>query len=342
MKRAALCVGVNRYSDPGIKALEFAEPDATELYAFFKRTAGYDDVRFLMAPEADQVLDYAREMVTALGPGDLFVFFFAGHGYEFQHRHLLLCPKARLARLEYFHQTVPVDLLKNETGLTGADRVFVLDACRTDLLKSRGGPCGLRGAEGLREIVTEPAATETGALTLLCSCDEGQQAQEVAQLKQGLFSRALIEELEEAAQVRAALRLDDRLESALRERMSQLAERFGLPGQQRPWIKRSGEVPVLLEGGVKAAATPSSTPGAVQVGPGLKGWLSSDIVKCPVCGRRNAEEETFQCRRCGRDYLCERHLDEEENCCRECADKVAEEKAARARAEAEAMEQAER
>jgi len=159
IKRTALCV--NWYRDPGINGLQFAEADATELYAFFKRSAGYDEVRHLMAPEADQVLDCAREMAAGLEAGDLFVFFFAGHGYEFQGRHLLLSRKARVSRLHFFHQTVPVDLLKEETQQAGVDRVFVLDACRTDLLKDRGGASGLRGAQGLRDLLTAPCTNST-------------------------------------------------------------------------------------------------------------------------------------------------------------------------------------
>ena len=51
MKRTALFVGVNRYEDPEINPLQFAESDATELYAFFKHRAGYDDVRNLLRPD---------------------------------------------------------------------------------------------------------------------------------------------------------------------------------------------------------------------------------------------------------------------------------------------------
>jgi ankyrin repeat protein len=39
---------------------------------------------------------------------------------------------------------------------------------------------------------------------------------------------------------------------------------------------------------------------------------------CPICGLRNQEKDTFQCRICGREYLCRDHLDKDLRCCEEC------------------------
>ena len=45
------------------------------------------------------------------------------------------------------------------------------------------------------------------------------------------------------------------------------------------------------------------------------------LVKCPKCGRRSSEAETFDCQGpCGREHLCPRHFDEELDLCRDCAD----------------------
>ena len=46
----------------------------------------------------------------------------------------------------------------------------------------------------------------------------------------------------------------------------------------------------------------------------------SSLVKCPRCGRRNAESSTFDCQGgCERQHLCERHFDEEYEVCQDCA-----------------------
>jgi hypothetical protein len=263
MKQTALLVGINRYEDDSIVNLAYAEQDALELYAFLKRTALYDEVRHLPASEADEdrILNAATHLTDHLRPGDLFVFYFAGHGVQYHGRHLLLCPQVRFHRLEFGHHTVPVDLLKKETARSGVSRVFVLDACRGNLLATREGtPQGFQGARGLRDIVSASPPQE-GPLSILCSCDEGRQAQEVPRLEQGLFSRALLEEFESAARDGGELKLDDHLEQALRERMSRLARDHDLPLlDQRPWIQRSGEAPALLSGRRKEASTPDPSP----------------------------------------------------------------------------------
>ena len=267
MKQAALLVGINRYEDDSIVNLAYAEQDALELYAFLKRTALYDEVHHVPASEAneDRILDAAARLTKHLRPGDLFLFYFAGHGVQHHGRHLLLCPQVRFHRLEFGHHTVPVDLLKRETGRPGVSRVFVLDACRGNLLAGREGPAqGFRGVRGLRDIVSSSPPQE-GPLSILCSCDEGRQAQELPRLEQGLFSRALLEEFESAARGGGELRLDDRLEQALCERMSRLARDHDLPLlDQRPWIQRSGEAPALLCGRHKELPAPDLLP--VQAG----------------------------------------------------------------------------
>jgi len=199
MKRSALFIGVNHYQDPEISNLEYAESDATELYALFKHKAGYDDVVSLLSPDSDELLDTACRMVSNLGKGDLFLLFFAGHGYVYDSKYLLLCSKAYYSRLEYLYHTVALEMLKNETYKSGLHRVFILDACRSNLLKGERGTAnsGLRDVTAIKRIATVDES-DTGSLAILCSCDEGQQSREIKDLRQGIFSRALMEELSES------------------------------------------------------------------------------------------------------------------------------------------------
>ncbi len=246
MKRAALFVGVNRYEDPEITSLEYAENDATELYAFFKHRAGYDDVRHLLSPDSDKILDTASDMLQRLGPEDLFLFFFAGHGVEHGGRHLLLCPKVRYSRLKYHPDAVPLDLLKQETSMGGVNRILILDACRTDLLKGRRSlGQGMRDVQCLRTMVAQSSPSQ-GSLAILCSCDEGQQAQELHQLGQGLFTQVLLDMFESSERGRLSLSLGDEFEERLVAGMRNLARNAGMGATQRPWIQKSGTVPAIL------------------------------------------------------------------------------------------------
>jgi len=77
-----------------------------------------------------------------------------------------------------------------------------------------------------------------------------------------------------------------------------------MPSNQRPWIKRSGGVPVLLRG---AAEPPPPVP---------------PVPPCPVCGLHNDVADTFRCRLCGQDFLCRGHFMSAERCCEKCAEKA--------------------
>lgn len=44
----------------------------------------------------------------------------------------------------------------------------------------------------------------------------------------------------------------------------------------------------------------------------------SDLIECPMCGRRNSEKEVFRCKGCGTDNLCLRHQDERTFVCHTC------------------------
>lgn len=274
MKRAALFIGVNRYEDPEINPLEFAEADATELYAFFKHRAGYDDVRHLLSPDSDLLLDTAHGMATGLAPDDLFLIFFAGHGVEHDGKHLLLCPRSKFSRLKYQQHVVPLELLKVETAKEGLHRVLILDACRSHLLKGERDATGsgLRDVSAIRRVA-ELHSTQEGALAILCSCDEGQQAREISPLRQGLFTHALLNVSRRALQDSVDLILGEEMEHAIARDMQETALQYSFTVNQRPWIQRSGQLPPLIVGtekggGVqKASPTSSAIPSIEQVLP---------------------------------------------------------------------------
>ncbi len=48
---------------------------------------------------------------------------------------------------------------------------------------------------------------------------------------------------------------------------------------------------------------------------------SQVMVRCPLCGRRNEENNTFKCRECKTDHYCQEHLDKEHFVCLLCARK---------------------
>ena len=59
--------------------------------------------------------------------------------------------------------------------------------------------------------------------------------------------------------------------------------------------------------------------GGVHVYAGVPAQATHQVVACPLCGVKNEEKGTFRCQRCGRDHLCQDHLDRVARCCEECA-----------------------
>jgi TPR repeat protein/uncharacterized caspase-like protein len=262
-RRVALITGVEEYQDQTIRSLSCVDSDCTRLDGFFRYAARFDDVRLLRGSSSQQILDAASEMVSKLSPGDLFLFYFSGHGIQHDRHHLLLCRNARLQRLKYLQEVVPIDLLRDETEREGVNRVLILDACRSDLLHERGSAVtGLTGEQALRDVVnSRRSVAKSESFGVLCSCSEGQQAVEIPQIGHGLFTAALLETLNAATAAGAAVRLSDAWRVELSQRMHRLAETHGLLATQRPWIQWDGDdVPVILEGAVRpAVATVEST-----------------------------------------------------------------------------------
>ncbi len=254
-RRAAIIVGVNRYDqDSGIRPLEYAVDDCTQLHGFLQYRAGYDTTRLLLEPNKAQVLEAFEQVTATLGPGDLLVFFFAGHGVEFNGKHLLLCRPARLSRLRHFDEVIPVEQVRDETAKPGLHRLIILDSCRSDLLHTRGAPGGegLKGEKHLRDIVarmSQEREVDAGSVAVLCSCPENAQALELPAVRQGLFTAAFLEEMQEAVQCGGELKLSDTFIESLSQRMARLAREHGQNDwKQRPWVQWSGVMPAMIAG----------------------------------------------------------------------------------------------
>ncbi len=123
MKRHALFVGINDYADASFKNLRYSMSDAAMLSGAFA-ARGFDTA-VLTNPKADEILDSVEQKVAKLGPGDVFLFFFAGHGFTAQDgSHLLICADDRLAYLRHNRAGIPVDLLEEVTNGRGFQRTW--------------------------------------------------------------------------------------------------------------------------------------------------------------------------------------------------------------------------
>ncbi|MFE1444144.1 caspase family protein, partial [Streptomyces sp. NPDC058739] len=97
-RRFLIASGVGSFQEPGIKALPGVGADVRRVRALLE-PMGYQSVLTSLAHDparyalADGIEDWARE--TPLGPEDVVVVYFAGHGLHEEDRHYLLCADSR-------------------------------------------------------------------------------------------------------------------------------------------------------------------------------------------------------------------------------------------------------
>ncbi len=253
MKRAALFVGVNEYQAP-IASLNYARHDATSLYEFFVRSRSYRaNMVDILSTEvtAEKILRAIKSTMAKLEPGDLFLFYFSGHGVEDNNQHLLLSSNAEHLG-DSWTGAVSLGNLKHLTHKRGVQSVFIIDSCRDSLFQGHRGVAVGASAQArsvcLSAMVKEPC--EEGYLTpvVLCSCSAGEQAFEVPSLEQGIFSRALLEAIE----TEPSQPLHEVAEGLV-PRISKLLAAHRLTGKQTPELHRALGSKVHLFDGQTAA-----------------------------------------------------------------------------------------
>lgn len=307
MKKKALFVGVNDYKDDEIRNLHYALDDARSLHDIFEEL-GYKTA-FLKNPGQGEILSQVRKMTEGLSVGDQFVFYFSGHGFTDDGQHLLFCVDDVYANLRYKRAGMPFELLEEETRKCGCDRVFMLDACRSDFLTgTRGADTTTKDLCPISHMVPK-GADAIGAFYVLRSCSRYEHAFEIDKKQHGLFTLAMMEVIRESKNTGSQLLFNDMLRETVEERMSQIARNVGLSVVQTPESEVRGRAQILINGrngfsGVYCHSVPS-------------------LVTCPICGKRNKIEDTFKCRQCGSDNLCLRHQDEKTFLCFNCAEKGA-------------------
>lgn len=256
MKRRALFVGVNTYDDPQIRDLQYAVADASLMNGFFAGL-GYE-TSLLDNPKRGELRDEVERMVQDLGAGDLFMFYFAGHGFTQNGQHLLFCRDDKERFIRSGESGFKYDFLKELTA-TGCQRAFVLDACRSDFLASmRGASAQGRDLCPIGECVWN-VATEN-SLAVMRSCGAYQCAQELPSKRQGLFTYALLKVLKSAKDCSRRVALTDDLLKAVAQEMQATASRELVSASQQPEFARTGIADIVLFDGAGALPPPAVPP----------------------------------------------------------------------------------
>lgn len=195
MKRFGLFIGIDKYKN-GITSLKCAVSDAKALTAEFAK-AQFDSVESLLNEEAhcETILDQVETMVSEMQSGDLFLFYFSGHGREFGNTHYLLGPTARANTEFYQRGSISLPELISISNRPGIHRLFILDCCRSNILSDRDGSFSCDAARdiSLNAAVRPHANNSIIPPLILSSCSTGEQAFENQETGHGYFTETLIQ-----------------------------------------------------------------------------------------------------------------------------------------------------
>ena len=199
MARLGLFVGINDYKN-GISSLSCAREDALALWQAFARD-GYDLPAASLMPDGtatqEKVIHYLRNL--NLQAGDIFVFYFSGHGCEINGSHYLLSSSADAALINHQIGLIPVSLVCQLTNVPGVRRLFILDSCRSEIWAAHRGvkiECPATRDPSLKPLTEQnPGETDIIPPLILTSCGTGEQSYEDLDGGQGVFTSALLEVL---------------------------------------------------------------------------------------------------------------------------------------------------
>ncbi len=156
-KRYALCIGVNNFQDTTIPALKGARADATELADTLKKYGQFDVVE-KMTDDVDPAFDKGHSypslaniraklaaMAKTIGPNDLVIFSFAGHGIATEETGDGYLIVADTLKDDKWNTSLPIkEVLDWITKLKVRKSLLLLDACRESL--PRGASRGINDA----------------------------------------------------------------------------------------------------------------------------------------------------------------------------------------------------
>jgi hypothetical protein len=281
MNRHALLVGINRYRDDGINPLACATQDVLKLAVLLENYCAFNEVACLVDDQATKagIHEGIRRLCGPLRSGDLFLFYFAGHGYEDrQTRQQTLLPfEVSLADLGEKLQPdlVFVRGVEEATARTGCRRFLVLDVCRTSLWADTRDVVAGPSPEVVQDIrnVVEQEAAGKPPLVAVCSCSPGQRAHELKQLGRSAFGRAFEELL--IAHVRSGqeLSLPGEAENDLAGRITTSLRQHRRDGRQEPQVFSNSCQVVLLEKTANPLPPPPPPPPPPDIEPPRRWWV---------------------------------------------------------------------
>jgi Caspase domain len=133
IRRVSVIVGVNEYTNPNLSSLKFAVSDAEKLLKILNEMGGFDseDCILLTNQEAtyDNVKRALSDSLSKLQDGDLFFFYFSGHGFSSTDEGYAMLYDSKIDKNETFNLLKITELSKLANDSKVGTSIFVIDAC---------------------------------------------------------------------------------------------------------------------------------------------------------------------------------------------------------------------
>ncbi|MBQ9770329.1 MAG: SUMF1/EgtB/PvdO family nonheme iron enzyme [Lentisphaeria bacterium] len=195
MKRIGFFVGIDEYQN-GIPKLSCASSDAVNMFKAFTSAGFVADLLLDGKAASEVIIGQIQSIMTTLKAGDLFVFYFAGHGREHDSEHYLIGANGFSDSSLYMFGSLPLSAVVSLTDkVPGLKRFFILDCCRKNLTSDRAGEpfqCNNSRNIALTNAVTQNSDKRIIPPLILSSCSTGQMAYENLKTKSGYFTEKFI------------------------------------------------------------------------------------------------------------------------------------------------------
>ena len=197
--RWAVLIGVDDYAELG--KLRFAGADQQALATQILASGFSEDQIFLLHDKArenkyrpfrENIEKQLSLVFQLVGPGDLIIISFSGHGVQLDGKSYLCPVDTRLDKLA--DTMIPLEKIYDGLAKSKATlRLLLVDACRNDFV-----PAGRRSVSLSRSLGEFAGAVETPpkGILLLSSCDAGQVSMEDETVGHGVFMHYMLEGLQ--------------------------------------------------------------------------------------------------------------------------------------------------
>ena len=191
MKRAGIFIGIDTYNNE-VAPLQHAVNNAKSLSLAFARR-GYDaDFLFNEKCDCSTIISKVLAMINTLHKDDIFVFYFSGHGRNFNGNYYLSGVNSFASDALYDIDSLSIRRLISLTdSVPGLNRIFVLDCCRNTTGAMDHG-CSESCDAALEAAVVQNENPDIIPPLIISSCSSGEQTFADPDSELGYFTKAML------------------------------------------------------------------------------------------------------------------------------------------------------